>query len=372
MIISIEASEEALRKAEGTEYHIDLSLEQALELDNIMSGVFAPLETFCGKDDYHSVMDKMRLANGKMWPVPIVLPIPYDIYHLCQSCFVPFVLRHDGEDLAILSSPEAFALDWEKEAETVFGTKSLDHPSVKKISERSPYAISGKITPLKRFVQKDYADYQLDPAETRQLFRDNGWKTVVGFQTRNPIHRAHEYMQKASLETVDGLFINPLAGPQKADDIPSDVRLETYDAIITSYYKHSAVELAIYPSPMYYGGPREAVLHTIVRRNYGCTHFIVGRDHAGVGGFYGAFDAQNLVDEHAKEIGITPIKIDMVFYCKACESMTSNKTCGHGSEDHFFISGTKLREMLSTGEPIPMEISRPEVVKILRKYYEGE
>lgn len=339
---------------------ITISIESALELDNIISGVFSPLKTFNDEKNYHSIIEEMKTTSGDIWPIPIILPMAEPEYKSYELCY-------DNIKIAEIKVDNIFELNPEKEASAVYGTISLKHHGVNKIFQREKYAVSGEIVPISQFRQKEYESYYKSPTETKAIF--SKWKKIVGFQTRNPIHRAHEYVTKSSLESVDALFINPLAGPQKEGDIPAGIRLKCYESLIENYFNPNYVVLSIYPSPMYYAGPREAVLHAIVRRNYGCTHFIVGRDHAGMGNFYGPYDAQKLVDQ--LNLGIDIIKFDIVSYDRITKSMVSSKTMPKKT-DLFEISGTKLRSMLESGEEIPEGISRPEVLEILKDYYAGK
>lgn len=342
---------------------IEISLDTALEIDNLLSGVFSPLTNFCDQEEYRCIIQTMRTPSGAIWPIPIIMPVDERI-----PIGEIVSLAYNGSPVTNMIVSTCFELEPEKEALLVYGTTTDKHPKVKKIINRQRYAISGKFYNFTRFFQTEYRKYQLDPIETKKIFKEKNWKKIVGFQTRNPIHRAHEYVIKSSLESVDGLFVNPLAGPQKDDDIPANIRLKTYKILIENYFNPDRIVLGIYPSPMYYAGPREAILHAIVRRNYGCTHFIVGRDHAGVGGFYGPYDAQNLAYSLEDSLGIEIIKFDKVFYDKKTHSMVSSKTMPIDCEP-FEISGTRLRNLLEKNEEVPEGISRPEVLAILREYY---
>ena len=345
---------------------LPLNDREISDLEMIAIGALSPLEGFMKKDDYHSVMDTMTLENGLPWTIPITLSTAKDeVKGLKQGAEVALT-DGSGNALALLKVEELFPHDKEKEAMQVYGTKDEAHPGVKKVYEMGDTLIGGTVSVLKRPEHKDFTRYRLDPKETRALFKEKGWKRVVGFQTRNPIHRAHEYLQKCALEGVDGLMIHPLVGETKGDDISAAIRMRCYEALMENYYPKDRVVLAVFPAAMRYAGPKEAIFHAIVRKNYGCTHFIVGRDHAGVGNYYGTFDAHYIFDEFDPDaIGIIPLFFDYTFYCKKCEGMASFKTCPHDSSSHITLSGTKVRDMLRSGQIPPPEFSRPEVAKIL-------
>jgi sulfate adenylyltransferase len=343
---------------------LTLTSREVSDLDMLATGALSPLEGFMRRDDYDRVVDEMRLANGLPWALPVCLAVETaprgDRVALADG---------SGRLLATLDVEEVYPYDKEREAERCFRTTDTEHPGVARLFAQHPLYLSGPVTVFDR-VPPAFPELAMDPAETRTAFADRGWKRVVGFQTRNPIHRAHEYLTKVALETVDGLLIHPLVGETKSDDVPAATRVECYRVLVDGYYPADRVVVSAFPAAMRYAGPREAIWHAICRKNYGCSHFIVGRDHAGVGSYYGTYDAQLIFDEfEAHELDIEPMFFEHSFWCKVCGSMASAKTCPHDSEEHVFLSGTKLREMLGNGELPPVEFSRPEVAEVLIDAY---
>ena len=345
---------------------LTLTSRELSDLDMLASGALSPLTGFMGREDYESVLDTMRLAGGLPWALPVCLSV-------AQAPSGERVALADdaGKTYAVLEVDEVFEYDKEREAQQSFRTTDDAHPGVARLYEQQPLYVAGSVTVFER-AEAPFPELALDPLETRAAFSERGWKRVVGFQTRNPIHRAHEYLTKVALETVDGLLIHPLVGDTKSDDVPSATRVECYRVLLDGYYPSDRVVLSAFPAAMRYAGPREAIWHAICRKNYGCSHFIVGRDHAGVGDYYGTYDAQLIFDEfEPHELDIEPMFFEHSFWCKACGSMASAKTCPHSGDDHVFLSGTKVREMLGNGELPPQEFSRPEVAEVLIEAYRG-
>ncbi len=363
------AHEAAIERAEGLP-SVTLGTVAASDLELIGNGAFSPLTGFMGEADYRSVVDEMRLASGLPWSIPITLAATAeDADRLAIGTEV--ALREEaGRILGILELTEKFSYDADHEAQQVFRTTEDAHPGVARIHAAGEVYLAGDVLVLNGPQDPPFATYRRTPEETRAIFTEKGWRRVVGFQTRNPIHRAHEYLTKVALEVTDGLMIHPLVGDTKSDDIPADVRMRAYETLLDGYYPADRTLLSVYPAAMRYGGPREAIFHAIARKNYGCTHFIVGRDHAGVGSYYGTYDAHLIFDEFGPdELGITPLFFEHTFWCHACEGMASYKTCPHGDEQHLILSGTKVRDLLSSGEIPPQEFSRPEVAQILIDAY---
>ncbi|HEU4398998.1 MAG TPA: sulfate adenylyltransferase [Actinomycetota bacterium] len=345
---------------------LPLTAAEAADLRALATGAYSPLTGFMGAKEHQSVTESMRLPDGTLWPIPVCLGIPDGV-----RVDGGRALLHgaQGELLGVLEVEEVFERDRELEAQLVYGTTDPAHPGVARVLGAPPLAVAGPVQAVVTPMGGPVGSRALTPTETRAAFQARGWTTVVGFQTRNPVHRAHEYLMKCALEMVDGLLLHPLVGPTKEGDVPVEVRMRAYEAVL-GYFPDERVLLAALVAPMRYAGPREAVLHALVRKNYGCTHFIVGRDHAGVGSYYGTFEAQELIASLAEdELGVTPLRFDNAFYCRRCLAMATGKTCPHPQADHVALSGTQVRAMLAAGQLPPAEFSRPEVAQLLIDAY---
>lgn len=366
-IATPEQREEFLSKAEFLP-RVQLDERAVSDVEMIAIGAFSPLTGFMNQEDYDRVVTEMRLANGLVWSMPITLSVAEEVASSLKEGGLIRLDNPAGRFIGVLQLTQKYNYDKTREAINVYRTDDANHPGVQVLYNQGSVHLAGDIWLLQRVTHPQFPNYQIDPAASRQIFRENGWKTIVGFQTRNPIHRAHEYIQKCALETVDALFLHPLVGATKDDDIPADVRMRCYEILLEHYYPHDRVILAINPAAMRYAGPREAIFHALVRKNYGCTHFIVGRDHAGVGDYYGTYDAQYIFDEfEPSELGIVPMKFEHAFYCTRTKQMATTKTSPSKPEERVHLSGTKVREMLRRGELPPPEFSRPEVAAELAR-----
>jgi sulfate adenylyltransferase len=364
------AREEALERAAHLP-QVPLSDLNLADLEMIANGAMSPLTGFMERADYESVVHNMRLANGLPWSIPVTLAVDEtlaDSIRVGQEVALVEQEQDETRLLAILKVNDKFTYNQETEAQNVYRTTDTAHPGVARLFQQGRTLLGGPVDVLNwpQRTQNEFPELRYTPEQTRHVFAERGWRRIVGFQTRNPIHRAHEYIQKTALEIVDGLLLHPLVGETKSDDLPADVRVESYRAIIDAYYPVSRVLLAVFPAAMRYAGPREAIFHAITRKNYGCSHFIVGRDHAGVGKYYGTYDAHLIFDEFTpEEIGIIPLFFEHTFYCRKCGGVVSLKTCPHDSSDHVVLSGTQVRDLLARGEMLPVEFTRPEVSRIL-------
>ena len=346
---------------------IEISKETAVEVENMAHGVYSPLEGFMTSNDFISVLENMRLENDLPWTIPIVLDVSHDVLEklgVREGDFVALITNGSVE--ALMEVEEIYKFDKKEFTEKVFKTTDLDHPGVKKVFEMRDRLVGGKIDLLNQ-IENPFEKYTLQPIETRVLFKELGWRTVVGFQTRNAPHLGHEYVQKTALTFVDGLFINPVIGRKKKGDFRDEVILKAYEVLIERYYLKNRAVLAVLRTEMRYAGPREAIFHAIVRKNFGCTHFIVGRDHAGVGSYYKPYEAQEIFEEFP-DLGITPIFFKQFYYCKKCYGFVNEAVCPHRGEDIIPPSGTKIREMLMKGELPPKEMMRPEVAEVILSF----
>lgn len=362
-LVKVDGERETLLEKANNLYSIIIDDRFVFDCEMVAIGGFSPLKGFMGKDDVMNVVDNMHLKNGLLWSIPVVLPNNDESIENGNE-----IALKDKNDriIAIMKVDEKFDLDLGYYCEKVYRTSEMEHPGVKAMHDYGNKFISGEIVLLNRPIRENIEEsYYLDPAQTREEFERRGWNSIVAFQTRNPIHRAHEYLIKCALESVDGALIHPLVGTTKSDDIPADTRMRCYEILIENYFNKDKTMLSVLPAAMRYAGPREAIHHMIIRKNYGCSHMIVGRDHAGVGDYYGTYEAQELVAQYVKELEIIPVKFEHAFFCSDCGNLASAKTCPHGKESHVHLSGTKVREMLKDGQRPPMQFSRKEVADIL-------
>ena len=363
-VISEEEQKQKLFEKQKFLKKLVLNEYQISDLEMIATGAFSPLEGFINSKDYKSVLETMRLSNGVVWSIPVTLDIKKE-QNIKEGDEVG-LYDENNNFLGIIKVEEKYEYDKRKEVLSVYKTDDEKHPAVAKVFSQGEFYIAGKIYVVSLPKRYNFVEYRLTPAQTRKIFEQKNWQRIVAFQTRNPIHRAHEYILKCALEISDGLFLHPIVGKTKQDDIPAEVRMKCYEVLIEKYFPKDRVVLAVNPAYMRYGGPREAILHAIVRKNYGCTHIIIGRDHAGVGNYYGPYDAQKIFSEFKpEELEITPLFFENTFYCRKCGSMASSKTCPHSEQERILLSGTKVRQMLQEEEIPPVEFTRPEVAKIL-------
>jgi sulfate adenylyltransferase len=348
---------------------VQLSPREAGDLEMIAIGAFSPLSGFMGEADFQRVSKEMRLANGTVWPIPVILS-PADDVTAKINKGDRIALRQGDTILGTMTVTEKYKHDKAVEIPNVYRTEDEAHPGVKIVKQQGNWNLAGDIDVITPNPNPEFPEFRLPPAKTREAFTAKGWNTISAFQTRNPIHRSHEYLTKVALEMTDGLLIHPLVGETKADDIPAQTRMDCYQVLINNYYNPKTTMLSVMPLAMRYAGPREAVMHSLIRKNYGITHFIVGRDHAGVGNYYGTYDAQKIFDQFdlPKDIGVTILKFEHTAWCNKCAAVVSAKTCPHGPEDKVAPSGTKVRELLKSGQRPPNEFSRPEIADILIKW----
>ena len=343
---------------------ITVSRKVLCDLEMLAIGAFSPLKGFVNKKEHDSIVENMRLPNGLVWPIPIALQVNKETYEKVKNQKKIALNDESNTTVAVLNLTEIYQPDMKKETQNVFKTTDTNHPGVKYIFDSGEYYLAGDVKVLKH-IYDEFPEYNLGCEGTRKIFKERNWNKIVAFQTRNPVHNAHEYLLKVALETVDGLMIHPTMGETKGDDIPADIRMKCYLKTMEFFPKGRTL-LCIMPASMRYGGPKEAILHAIIRQNYGCTHFIVGRDHAGVGKYYGTYEAQEIFSTLKEDdLKIQTIFFEHSFYCKMCNGMSSFKTCPHDPSNHIVLSGTKVREMLRNGEVPPKEFTRPEVAKIL-------
>ena len=371
LLLEGDARKQELEKAKGLT-QVKMTSRETGDLIMMGIGGFTPLDGFMTKADWQGVCDSYQMANGLFWPIPITLSTTQgkaDAISAGEE--IALVDEESGEIMGTMKVTEKYTIDKAHECQCVFKTTEMDHPGVAKVMEQEEVNLAGPVKVLSEGTfPTEFEGVYMTPAQTRAIFEEKGWNTVAAFQTRNPMHRSHEYLAKIAIEITDGVLIHQLLGALKPGDIPADVRRDAINSLTENYFVKDTYVQAGYPLDMRYAGPREALLHALFRQNFGCSHLLVGRDHAGVGDYYGPFDAHKIFEEIPKgALETQPLKIDWTFYCKKCDGMASMKTCPHGKEDRMLLSGTKMRKMLSEGEDVPPQFSRPEVVEILKAYY---
>jgi len=373
LLLSGKEKDEELKRAESLP-KVMMTSRETSDLIMLGLGAFTPLEGFMGNDDWKGVCEKMQMTDGLFWPIPITLSATAEVANsLGANAEVALVDTETNEIMGTMVVTEKYQIDKDFECKHVFTTTDPEHPGVQKVMEQAEFNLAGPVKVLSEsYYPEQFKEIYQRPAESRKIFEEKGWKTIAALQLRNPMHRSHEYLAKIALEVSDGLYIHQLVGKLKPGDIPADVRTKCINALVENYFLKDTVIQGGYPMEMRYAGPREALLHAVFRQNYGCTHLIVGRDHAGVGDYYGPFDAQTIFHEIPENaLLLKPLPIDWTFYCYKCNGMASMKTCPHGKEDRLLLSGTALRKTLSEGGDPPKEFSRPEVLAILKEYYAG-
>jgi len=374
LLVSRSGQAEGLARAASLT-KVPMTSREVSDLVMLGMGAYTPLDGFMNQADWRGVCNDMQLADGTFWPIPITLSATSDLADSINlNDDVALIDPETDEVMGILNVSEKYAIDKNLECTAVFRTDDAKHPGVEKVLEQAEINLAGRVTALSEsHFPTTYPELYLRPAETRALFTELGWSKVAAFQTRNPMHRSHEHLAKIAVEVCDGLLIHQVLGALKPGDIPADVRVDAINALVENYFVPGTVVQAGYPIEMRYAGPREALLHALFRQNFGCSHLVVGRDHAGVGSYYGPFDAHHIFDEiPANALQTEALKIDITFFCAACDGIATARTCPHNEESRLNISGTRFREMLANDETVPLQFSRPEVIKVLKAYYASQ
>lgn len=370
LLLEGKAREDEQKRAGGLKKKVVMTSRETSDLIMLGIGAFTPLDGFMGKDDWQGVCDSYKMKSGLFWPIPITLSS--DDEEIKAGDEVALIDEETKELMGSMKVTEKYTIDKAHECKQVFRTNDTAHPGVAKVMEQKKYNLAGPVKVVSESTYpEEFKGIYMRPAESRKLFEEKGWHTIAALQLRNPMHRSHEYLAKIAVEVCDGLFIHQLVGALKEGDIPAEVRVKAIDVLVEKYFVKNTVIQGGYPMEMRYAGPREALLHAVFRQNFGCSHLIVGRDHAGVGDYYGPFDAQKIFHEIPKDaLALKPLNIDWTFWCNKCDGMSSMRTCPHGKEDRVQLSGTMVRKMLSEGKPLPKEFSRPEVAAVLTEYYQ--